>query len=262
MSAIDRKLALLRAAEQRFSQLTTGLSAEQLRATSYADDWSIAQVASHLGSAAEIFATLIDAGRRGAPPPGPEAWQQIWDRWNARSPKDQIAQSVLAREALIADVESLDPATRDRFAVAAFGGTVDLATLIGMRLNEIIVHTWDVAVALDPAAVLAPDGVAEMIDETPALAAWMPPVPGLAPVLVETTAPQRRFRIAFEPTRSIESLDHDSTSSATPERSDPPLRMPAEAFLRLLYGRLDAAHAGGVADDPRLPRLREAFPGF
>jgi hypothetical protein len=41
-----------------------------------------------------------------------------------------------------------------------------------------------------------------------------------------------------------------------------PLVLPAEAFIRLLYGRLDREHARDVTSDPRLDVLREAFPGF
>ena len=40
------------------------------------------------------------------------------------------------------------------------------------------------------------------------------------------------------------------------------LEMPAEAFVRLLYGRLDPAHTPPIAGDPALlERLRATYPG-
>ena len=250
-------LAVLRSVSQRFIDLLGSLSAEQVRATSYADEWSNAQVASHLGSAAEIFGLLLAAGRTGDPPPAPEVWQQIWDRWNALGPEQQVAESAQALDAVVDAIASLDPGERERFRVEAFGQSLDLAGLITMRLSEQTVHGWDVAVSQDAAATLDPAGAEVMIDELGALAAWLPPVPGLAPVTVVTTDPGRRFRLGFEPTRTIEPApDNDA------DRGEPPLVLPAEAFIRLIYGRLDPAHASGVPDDPRLPALRAAFTGF
>ncbi len=265
MSSAEHKLALLTAASDRFTALTSALSADQLRATSYDDEWSNAQVASHLGSGAEIFGLLLEAGRRGEPTPPNEEWQRIWARWNDLGPEDQIAQSARTRAAFVTAVEGLDPAERDRFAVEAFNRRLDLADLIGMRLTEQTVHAWDVAVGSDATATLAPDGVAELIDEVGALAAWLPPVPGLAPVEVITTDPDRRFRLTFEPTRRVETLDgaaSDRSDASDRGDGDEPLVLPAEAFIRLLYGRLDADHASAVPADDRLAALRAAFPGF
>jgi hypothetical protein len=43
------------------------------------------------------------------------------------------------------------------------------------------------------------------------------------------------------------------------------IRMPAEAWVRLVYGRLDEEHSPPierVADGPTLDQLRAVFPGF
>jgi hypothetical protein len=42
------------------------------------------------------------------------------------------------------------------------------------------------------------------------------------------------------------------------------LTLPAEAFVRLVYGRLDRAHTPSsvTGDTARLADLRKAFPGF
>ena len=41
-----------------------------------------------------------------------------------------------------------------------------------MRLSEHAVHTWDVAVSLDPAAEVAPDAVELLLVQLPMLAGW------------------------------------------------------------------------------------------
>jgi hypothetical protein len=41
----------------------------------------------------------------------------------------------------------------------------------------------------------------------------------------------------------------------------PDLVLPAEACIRLVYGRLDPDHAGGAPEGPVLDELRRAFPG-
>jgi hypothetical protein len=43
----------------------------------------------------------------------------------------------------------------------------------------------------------------------------------------------------------------------------PDLELPSEAFIRLVYGRLDPAHTPEVSGRPTvLEELRRAFPGF
>jgi hypothetical protein len=43
----------------------------------------------------------------------------------------------------------------------------------------------------------------------------------------------------------------------------PDLELPSEAFIRLVYGRLDPAHTPAVNGSPTLlDDLRAAFPGF
>jgi len=74
------------------------LTEDQLRQRSYASEWSIAQVLSHLGSQSEIFGLFLDAGLTGQDPPGMEQFVPIWDIWNAKGPQAQ------ADDALLADV--------------------------------------------------------------------------------------------------------------------------------------------------------------
>lgn len=61
------------------------LDAAALQQPSYASQWSIAQVLSHLGSQAEIFGMFLAAGLAGEEPPGRDAFPPIWTRGTARA---------------------------------------------------------------------------------------------------------------------------------------------------------------------------------
>ena len=103
-------MSAVRASHDRLSAIVAGLDADGLRKQSYAKEWTIADVLSHLGSGAEIFSLLIEAGVTGAEPPTMDAFQPIWDTWNARTPQEQAAQCTAANEALVARVEALTEA--------------------------------------------------------------------------------------------------------------------------------------------------------
>ena len=59
-------------------------------------------------------------------------------------------------------------------------------------------------------------------------------------------------------------LETGDAVSLTEGGDDAPteLRLPAEALVRLIYGRLDAAHTPVAADSAELAELRVLFPGF
>jgi uncharacterized protein (TIGR03083 family) len=228
------------------------LDAGQLEQRSYASEWTIAQVLSHLGSQAEIFGLFLDAGLTGGDPPGQEAFGPIWDQWNARSPQAQAADALQADQAVVERFESLDDGQRQQLRLAAFGMEVDAAGLAGMRLGEHAIHTWDVAVALDPAATVAPDAVARLVDTLGQLG-------GTARrVRIVTSSPDRTFVLAADETVSLTAAGEAGDAEGLPE-----VRLPAEALVRLVYGRLDPAHTPRVeTTDADLDDLRKMFPGF
>jgi hypothetical protein len=95
-----------------------------------------------------------------------------------------------------------------------------------------------------------------LIDTLPqrAAAAGLP-VPGGRPVEVVTADPQRTYRLTLDPAVTLTPRD-----AVTPDAAV--ARFPAEAFLRLVAGRLDAEHTPRGVDAPDLDQLRQAFPGF
>ena len=248
----------VRASHDRLAGIAGSLDSAGLRTRSYAKDWPIAAVLSHLGSQAEIFALSLDAGLSGAEPPGREAFPPIWDKWDSRSPEEQAAQSIAANAALVARIEALSEAELASIRVAMFGRTLDAAGLLRMRLAEHAIHTWDVAVVLDPGARVAPDAVELLIDGVPQTIAWMAKKAAEPAVIaVETTGPARAFTLD---TGGV-ALTHgapETPASATLEAT-------SEALLRLVYGRADESTVASGELRPAgvpLPELQAVFPGF
>ncbi len=249
-------IGALRHSHDRLQALAGPLDAAQLEQPSYASEWSIAQVLSHLGSQAEIFGLFLAAGLTGQDPPGREEFMPIWETWNAKSPQAQASDALRADQATLGQFESLDDEQRARLRLQMFGLDLDVTGLASMRLSEHAVHTWDVAVALDPAATIEPDAVALLVDMLSQFAGRSAKPDGQPRrVRVITTDPDRSFVLE---TGTAVTLTESEGGEGLPE-----LRLPAEALLRLLYGRLDDAHTPPVeAKGVDLDELRALFPGF
>jgi uncharacterized protein (TIGR03083 family) len=253
-------IAALRNSHERLASLVEPLSPEQLRAQSYDDDWSVAQVLSHLGSGAEIALMSLPAALGQAEPVDrATAFQPVWDVWNAKTPDEQAADCLTWDGKHVQALEELGDDELAGISMPFIGGMIlDAAGMIGLRLGEHAVHTWDVAVTGDPSATVAPDAVDLLIDNVPG---FLAPRLGRAPDVpfrarIRTSAPDRDYLLT--------AADPVSMTDWAGEGTDTEISMPSEALLRLAYGRLDPAHtpAGVVADPAYLDRLRTMFPGF
>jgi uncharacterized protein (TIGR03083 family) len=245
----------VRASHDKLSGIVAGLDADGLRQRSYAKEWTIADVLSHLGSGAEIFMLSLNAGLARSEPPTSDDFQPIWADWNARSPEEQAARCVSANEVLVSRVELLTEAQREDFSVVMFGRmTMNLAQLLGMRLSEHAIHTWDVAVVRDPAARVEPDAVELMIDGMSMIIGFTAKkVAEPVVVAVTTTNPDRSFTLD---TGAVSLTPGDPQDAAQAS-----MVLPAEVLIRLVYGRVDddaELTAAGIT----LPELQAVFPGF
>lgn len=257
MTSVAELLVVLSRSHERLVKVLAGLTDAELTGPSYDDGWSIAQVAAHLGSSAEIFATILEAGLQGSPTPGSEQFQPVWDRWNAKPPAVQASDALQFDGAFLDRVEALPADEAQRWHMHLFGAEQDLAGLLGMRLSEHALHTWDIVVALDADATVSGDAVAIIVDSLPALVGYTgKPAQTPRRVLVTTHDPDRSFLLTIDPDGAR--LEADGAEST--ER----LTCPAEAFVRLVYGRLDPAHTPGTVDASAtdLDALRRTFPGL
>ncbi len=249
-------IAALRASHNRLRTVAEPLTPEQLRQRGYPSEWSIAQVLSHIGSGAEINAMVVDAGLAGQEPPGRDVFPPIWDRWNVMSPDQQAADGLRFDAALVDKLEA-NADSQARFTI--WGGDTDIRGVARARLSEHGIHTWDVAVALDPSATILPEAVEIVVDLITRVASWTAkPSPWTGVVKVSTTDPDREFRLTLGEKSTMDSWTPDSVPP------DATLVMPTEALIRLLSGRLDPGHtpatvtAAGITVDA----LREVFQGY
>jgi len=253
-------ISALRHSHDRLRASVEPLGLDQLNQRSYPSEWTIAQVLSHLGSQAEIFGMILDAGLAGQEPPGREAFPPVWDKWNAKDPQAQASDALVADQATLERLESMDADEQERLHLQLFGMDIDATGFARLRLSEHAVHAWDVLVALDPSATLASDATALLIDTVDQVAARSGQPDGRPrTVRVSTTDPERRFILATGDAVTLAPSDDEEP----PESGRSELRLPAEAFIRLIYGRMDEAHTppaetAGV----ELDELRQIFRGF
>jgi uncharacterized protein (TIGR03083 family) len=257
----SRTIAALRAEHDELAAAVAALSPDQLTGPSGASEWTAAQVISHLGSGAEI--TL--AGYRGsvgeAEPPGPDFNQSVWDRWNAMSPADQAAGWLAANSELVETLEALSADQHDAIKVKIgwLPEPLTLTSFAGLRLNEVVLHGWDVRVGTDPAATLA-DAHAQVLAEHFAgglnfLFGFLgkPPAGG-APAV-----------IAIEETPFSFVLDNGAKFTTDAPAATAAFAGSIESAMRLVAGRLSPEHTPpgvAVTGNISLDELRTVFPGF
>jgi uncharacterized protein (TIGR03083 family) len=263
MSNADAVIAALRTGYDSLAGLVSGFSDDDLARPSGAAEWDISQVLSHLGSGAEIGRAVVQAALDGGPNPGSDFNRGVWDKWDARTRRERADGFLEANQALLALYESLDAGTREnlRIDLGFLPAPVDVATAARMRLNEFTLHSWDVRIPFDARATLAPEAVAVLLHAKPDMLAWIGNADRLdgrtAVIRVTTTEPASDFALRLQAPVSTD-LD-------VPEQHDGTLTLPAEAWLRLVAGRLaprytpDSVSATGAAD---LDLLRRVFPGY
>jgi uncharacterized protein (TIGR03083 family) len=266
-------IAVLRNSHERLLGLVGPLSPEQLSGQSYCRDWTIAQVLSHLGSGAEIAMMGLPSALGQAEPVDRAAFGPVWDRWNAMTPDNQAAAGLVADAQYIQALDQLSDEELASISLPFIGLTLDAVGMVRLRLGEHALHTWDIAVMLDPAAAVSPDAVDLLIDNVPQFLAPRLGKPADPPfrARIRTTGPTRDYLLNAAETVSMEDWPGEAEATGTGAGAGAgagagvaDLTMPAEALLRLSYGRLDPDHtpASVIAEPADLDRLRAIFPGF
>jgi uncharacterized protein (TIGR03083 family) len=264
-------IATLRASYERLAGLVQPMTPDQVRAQSYDTDWSIAHVVSHLGSGAEISLMTLPGALGEGEPVGREAFPPVWEVWNAKSPDEQAADGLVADEKHVQTLERLTDEQLAKIDMDFFGMMrLDAVGMVRMRLGEHALHTWDVEVAGDPAATVQQAAVDLLIDNVPQF--YVPrlgkPLGEPFSVRITTTDPARDYLLtAGESVTLTDWSGPGADGAAGADGADgdvPHVTMPAEALLRLVYGRLDSDHtpASVSGDADSLTKLRTMFPGF
>jgi uncharacterized protein (TIGR03083 family) len=257
MSSADALIAAYRRSYDRLVAASSDLTEEQLASQSFDTEWSVGQVLSHLGSGAEIFALILEAGLSGQDAPGIEVMKPIWAVWDAKGPVAMRDDALVADRGFTERLESLTDAQRESFSISLWAGPVGLAEFVQMRLGEHALHTWDVETTFDVDARV-PDDAVELL--LPAVPTWVgrggkPQDPAYR-VLLSTTDGRGDWVVTTgEPVSIVEADGGDV---------DGTVRLPSEALLRLVTGRLDEPRTPAVEESGErgLADLRQVFPGF
>jgi uncharacterized protein (TIGR03083 family) len=252
---MDQHVDALRASVARLRELVTPLGPDQLESSAYPTEWSIADVVSHVGSSALISLRRIDDGLGGTTMPDDFA-PGIWAEWDAKSPAAKAADGLAADRVLLARIESFTPEEIDGLSISMGPMSFDAARFVASRLSEHVMHTWDVEVALDDRATLPSDATELIVDDVELLARYTARATGVSrSITVATIDPARAYGFELAPEGvTVTKLDAPAAVDLT---------MPAEAFVRLVYGRLDADHTPELTGDgAALHDLRATYPGF
>ena len=262
MTEAERVITALRNGHEVLTDLVTPLDGADLTRGSGASEWTVADVLSHLGSGAEISLAVLAAGVESRPAPSQDDNKAIWARWDAMTPAEQAAGFLRSNAALVDRFESLLP---DEDGLLIDVGYLPFPLTLGqyarLRLSELTLHGWDVRVAFDDAAALPADAAAALLNGEPNFIAWQAKTDTLGGehgvVRISTSDPDSIFGLHLNDKAEVR-LDDAPDATST-------LELPAEAWLRLVAGRLAPARtpAGVISTGPlSLDRLRLVFPGF
>jgi len=251
---MENPLGALRASVGRLQELCRGLDDVQLESQSYCPEWSVAHVLSHLGSGAVILRRRLEDTRAGTTMPD-EFAPSVWDEWNAKTPRAQADDALVADVAVLEVFEALDEAERGGLTFSM--GPLDLGfnEFAGLRLNEHAFHTWDIEVAFDDTATVPVDAAALVVDNLGLIVRFSGRPDGRERTVgIRTSGPERDMALR---------LSADGVELAAGQLGqEPELQLPAEAFCRLVYGRLDPDHTPPfIGDAALLAALRAVFPG-
>ena len=255
----DRSVASLRLHHDRLEALVSQLSPEQLAGPSGAAEWTVAQVLSHLGSGAEIMLGPVRAAIGVAPPEGPEN-QEIWARWDASSPQEQATSFVEHDARLVEILEALTAEQRSSLAVdlGFLPEPVALEVALGMRLDEVAAHAWDVQVSQDPAADIDPEAAVLLAE------LFSGPLGFLLGWVAKADALTQPTRVSADG-YTVVVEDAVRVEQGTTEQSTAAFTGTTGALVRLLTGRLKPEHTPDgvqVTGNVTLDDLRRVFPGF
>ncbi len=258
-SLTNRTITALRYLHDELAALVPTLTEAQLTGPSGASEWTVAQVLSHLGSGSEISLASYRAALTGTPEPEGGFNQSIWDRWNALEPQDQAIGFLDHDARLVETAEALTPEQRENLKIKLgfLPAPLGIATILGMRLNEVVLHSWDVRVAVDPTATLSGESAEVLADQFSGEMSFMLGFLGHAETLAQTTVVDAHgYGLAISDAVSLMPNVENATANFVG---------PLEAFVRLIGGRLTPARTPAsvrVLGNVNLDDLRRVFPGF
>jgi uncharacterized protein (TIGR03083 family) len=251
---VSDRLQALRNSVQHLKSVASEIDPADYTSSAYPSEWTIADTFSHLGSGAVIgkrgFEDSI-AHRDG----DPEFNKSVWNEWNAKGPSDQVSDSLVSDAAYLSCLDDATEDERAAFQMKMGPFEFDFDGLVGLRLGEHVLHTWDIEVPFHPDATLSNDAANAILDGIQFVATRAAKPPGdAAEITIRTIDPVRDFTLVLDGD-SAELIEKSHEGVAD-------LEIPAEALVRLIYGRLDNEHTPHSVSGDAVNFLRSVYPGF
>jgi uncharacterized protein (TIGR03083 family) len=248
------RLKVLRDSVSHLGVVASKIDAKDYPASAYPSEWTIADTFSHLGSGAVIGERRFEdtiAQRES----DPTFNTSVWDEWNAKDPAAQVTDCLVSDAAFLSSLEGATEEQRRAFQMMMGPIAFDFDGLVGLRLGEHVLHTWDVEVSFSPQATLSNDAANAILDSIQFVVVRTgKPTGETRNVTVRTSEPVRDFTVVL----GVDSVDLVETQ----HEGAVDLEIPGEAFVRLIYGRLDTEHTPDSVDGDVVNDLRRVFPGF
>ncbi len=206
-------------------------------------EWTAKDVAAHVTDGAERAVVVARAALAGEPVPQYDTAERRRRHAALRVlPGDELA-ARLERDlaTVFQELDGVPAATLHGTTANLGGGPHTMAQFADQRLVETGLHAWDIRAGSDPNATLPPETAAAIID----FVLWR--VPRLAGH-GEAHGVAPRYLCALEgpgggPVTLEVSPDRVTATRAPDAGADPALALPVEAFIRLVWGRLDVPRA-------------------
>jgi uncharacterized protein (TIGR03083 family) len=248
------RLQALQSSVQHLKAVASEIDLADYTSSAYPSEWTIADTFSHLGSGAVIgkrgFEDSIAHRDRDA-----DFNQSVWAEWNAKNPSDQVSDCLVSDAAYLACLEDATDDQRAAFQMKMGPFAFDFDGLVGLRLGEHVLHTWDVEVPFHPDATLSNDAANAILDGIQFIASrTAKPTSNDTDITIRTSDPIRDFTLDLD-VDSAELIEKSHEGAAD-------LEIPAESLVRLIYGRLDEEHTPESVSGDVVDFLRSVYPGF
>lgn len=227
---------------------------------SAASEWQVYQVVSHIGSQPAIHGGMIRSGLRGQPPMTQDDRLAIWGRFDAMSPEEVFPAFRVNNDAFIALVDSFSEAELGAEMPWLGGSDAPVASVLASRLNEQVLHVWDIKYARDRTVKLTAGAAPDLLDLnlTPGRLGGLVKVdqaPLLAGKTIQFLLSDPRVAVALKLGEAGAEASFGKVADA-----DLTAELSCEGMVRLLWGRYDVA-AGLAAGELKLsdPTLAETL---
>ena len=278
MPSYQQRLDTLQSVSSQLSGYLHSLSSDAWDHPSACDRWQVGDVIGHLIRGSDFYHSTVSlglAGETSAPPgrvpagseSGASAAEGIADASIAK--RQELGDDALlpafteSNDRLIGLLSTLDP--NQRVLPCYHGaGLVPAGNFIELRVNELVVHYWDIRSRFDGDFLPVPEGLGaalQMVRQSLGAGAlrW-----GFWPGPTLETPIRFRFSVEHPAPITTEILVHgDGVSLADPgtKPADVTFRCETGIFVLLMFGRLTVAEAGerGLLHVEGAPGLAEDF---